>query len=79
MKVAERNPDPNRLRIACCLLGQRDSEGVFRSPLPEAEALARIRSMSPAERATLTSHIDWVQDYEANEMPECGGMRRAVA
>lgn len=74
--MTTRVTDPDRLRIACCLLGKRDSEGVFRSALPEADALAAIRAMLRAERAVLTSHIDWVRDYEANEMPECGGVRR---
>lgn len=63
----------DRLRIAALLLAPRDSEGVARAPLPDAQALAAIRAMPEKERATLTSHIDWVREYEACDMPEKRG------
>lgn len=62
--------DPDRLRVACGLLGKRDSEGVMRTPLPAGEALAAIRAMERDERGRLTAHIDWVLDYESCDMPE---------
>lgn len=63
----------DRLRIAAKLLAPRDKEGVVRSPLPDVEALAAIRAMLAHERATLTSHINWVREYEACDMPEQRG------
>jgi hypothetical protein len=60
----------DRLRIAATLLAPRDTEGVVRTPLADDRALAIIRVMPGNERAALTSHIDWVQDYEANDTPE---------
>ena len=49
----------DRLRIAAALLNQG-----------EPAALMVIRKMRSAERAHLTGLINWVRDYEANEVPE---------
>ena len=61
---------PDRLRIASLLLATPDSEGVVRAPLGADVALAAIRAMPNAQRATLSARIDWVTDYESNETPE---------
>ena len=58
---------PDRLRIAASLLAPRDSEGTVREPLAAADALAAIRALPDEARARLSSDIDWVQDYEAEE------------
>jgi hypothetical protein len=60
----------DRLRVASFLLGVRDSEGVVRSPLPADQTMAAIRAMPAPERANLTAQINWVREYEANDMPE---------
>lgn len=46
----------DRLRIAAGLLA-----------LPEPAAMAAIRTMPAADRAHLTTQINWVQDYEGYE------------
>jgi hypothetical protein len=66
-------PDPHRaarLRIASMLLAPRDSEGVARSPLSDDQAMASIRAMPKSQVAHLTGQINWVREYEANEVPE---------
>jgi len=60
----------DRLRVATFLLAKRDSEGVVRSPLPADQAMAAIRALTAQDRATLTAQINWVREYEANDMPE---------
>lgn len=57
----------DRLRIAATLLAPRDKEGVVRAPLADADALAAIRALPAHERAVLSTHIDFVRDYEAAE------------
>lgn len=55
-----------RLRIACALLAPPPAKGSsVREPLAAGVALATIRDLSAADRAKLSTHIDWVLDYEA--------------
>lgn len=49
----------DRLRIAAALLNQG-----------EPAALMVIRKMRSQERAHLTGLVNWVREYEENEMPD---------
>jgi len=66
-----------RLRVACVLLAPRDGEDTVRVPLSRDEAMARIRAMRTRERHQLTARVNWVREYEQNEVPEMGTRKGA--
>lgn len=57
----------HRVRIAALLLAPRDSEGVVRAPLSDAQTLATIKNLRAPQRAALTSQVNFVREYEREE------------